>query len=583
MKSIFTLLLFLLSFVSSAQYNYSYTDPCSGRIRSITVQSGQPITVNYYGNVNTFSGNDFNNGVFQNWINGLNTGNSPCDQIATVLTNNVNMIITQNIISITNNISSILIDLSASSISDTLGNIVTNGEDSSTEDEKDSKKSTKVVSNPSSSNSTETNSSSSSLSNVSSNNSTGSNGGSAVNPPISNSSNTSNTTNSSVNSSSSNSSNVNTSVGANSNLSNNTSNSNSTSSSNSVASNSNNTNSSSISKSNDSGSNSQSSSNSSDTNGASTGVGSNSQSNVSNNTSNSNSSNTNQSGVSNNSTNSNQSGSSNVNTGSSNSSNSLNNVATSQNGLVTKNSSDNTQNAIGQSTALSLSTAEENTSGDGKSDKKTGSMIAAGDIVALKSAEDPTSKEQIRVTASITKANTDNTRVRGILGNFTTVLNNTNISLYKAWVIKKKKITIIAANSSMMNFDKDFFNTTTAVVSKRYKGNWKKLTTMGGINFTLGNYGDTKFQNLSAIGGGFYSFNVSKKVSGSVLCLAVYSPFTMFFDGRWWESSTLIVPYSSWDYKITKTFKFNLSMSSVYELNRNVLNYQILMGGKILF
>jgi hypothetical protein len=106
---------------------------------------------------------------------------------------------------------------------------------------------------------------------------------------------------------------------------------------------------------------------------------------------------------------------------------------------------------------------------------------------------------------------------------------------------------------------------------------------MAGLNYTFGNYGDAKFMNVSAIGGGFYSYNINKKISGSVLIIGVYSPFTQFYDGRWWESSTLIVPYSTWDYKLTKTFKLNVSFSGVYEMNKNMLNYQVLTGGKIMF
>jgi hypothetical protein len=232
-------------------------------------------------------------------------------------------------------------------------------------------------------------------------------------------------------------------------------------------------------------------------------------------------------------------------------------------------------------TSLAISNAEENSGGS--SEKKTGSMIGSGDLVVMKSAEDPTSKNQVKMNASLTHANTKNTRVKGVLANFTTVVNNTNVTFYKAWVFKKYKLTLIAANSSMMNFDKDFFNTSTLMLSKRYKGNWKKLTTMAGLNFTKGNYGDTSFSNLSGIAGGFYSYNISKKVSGSLLIIGVYSPFTQFFDGKWWDSSTLIVPYSTWDYSITKTFKFNVSFSGVYELNKNMLNYQVLTGGKIMF
>jgi hypothetical protein len=211
-------------------------------------------------------------------------------------------------------------------------------------------------------------------------------------------------------------------------------------------------------------------------------------------------------------------------------------------------------------------------------------MIGTGDIVALKSAEDPNAKNQFRFTASLTHANTKSTKVSGLLGNFTTGIKNTNLTLYKAWVIPKSQWTIIAANSSMLNFEKDFFNTTTTLASKRFKGGWKKLTVMGGLNYTMGNLGETKFGNLSAVGGGFYSYNIGKgkKISGSILCLAVYSPFTQFFEGQWWQSGILLVPFNSWDYSITKKFKFNMSISGVYQVNQSMLNYQLLTGGKVM-
>jgi hypothetical protein len=105
---------------------------------------------------------------------------------------------------------------------------------------------------------------------------------------------------------------------------------------------------------------------------------------------------------------------------------------------------------------------------------------------------------------------------------------------------------------------------------------------MGGVNYTVGTLAGEAFNNLSAIGGGFYLFNVGKKVTGNLLVLAVYSPFTKFYEGSWWESGTLVVPFSSWDYGISKNFKFNVSFSGTWEANKSVLQYQILTGGKIL-
>jgi len=252
-----------------------------------------------------------------------------------------------------------------------------------------------------------------------------------------------------------------------------------------------------------------------------------------------------------------------------------------------------TQSKASGGTANSVSNAAEGTSGSSSSsssggsskssgDKnraRTGALIGTGDIVAVKSTE-PGEKEQFKFTMSMTKSNTKNTFARGFLGNFTTQINNSNITLYGAWTIPKSKLTIIGANSSMVNPARDFFNTTTLLTSKRFT----KLSLMGGLNFTAGKIGETGFQNLSAVGGGFYLFNVGKqkKITGTLLVLGVYSPFTQFYEGSWWSSGLLVVPFSSWDYSITKKFKFNISFSGTYELNKNMLNYQVLTGGKVM-
>ena len=176
----------------------------------------------------------------------------------------------------------------------------------------------------------------------------------------------------------------------------------------------------------------------------------------------------------------------------------------------------------------------------------------------------------------MTKTNTDNTRAKGILGNFTTSINNSNVTLYKAYT--KKKNTLIVANSTMIDFNRDLFNTTTIIESFKYH----RVSIMAGLNYTIGGVGNGTFQNISAVGGGFILFNINKKIQVTTLLLTVYSPYTLFYEGMWWKSSTLIVPFSSWDYAITKTFKFNISFSGTYEVNQNFLNYQILTGGKIL-
>ena len=221
--------------------------------------------------------------------------------------------------------------------------------------------------------------------------------------------------------------------------------------------------------------------------------------------------------------------------------------------------------------------ASSSSSGNGGGSKvKVGSVIGTGDLVVLRSNED--GSNQFKGTMSVTKSNTNNTKAKGFLLNFTTTINNTNLTFYGAFSNKKKTNTLIVANSSMIDFERNFFNTSTIMDSKRFG----KLTMMGGLNMTVGSLAGEGFSNLSAIGGGFMPFKASKKLSGNILMLGVYSPFTKFYDGKWWDSGILLVPFSSWDYTISKSFKYNVSISGTYQVKGSVLNYQVLTGAKIL-
>jgi hypothetical protein len=241
---------------------------------------------------------------------------------------------------------------------------------------------------------------------------------------------------------------------------------------------------------------------------------------------------------------------------------------------------DNKSGGNGGTTNSVANAAESSSSGGGKPSSKTtaktGSIIGTGDIVVIRSAED--NSNQFRATMSMTKSNTDNSRAKGALLNFTTTINNSNLTFYTALTNKKKTNTAIFANSSMVDFERNLFNTTTALESHRYG----RLSLMGGANFTVGSLSNEVFTNLSAVGGGFYMFKVGKKVNANILMLAVYSPFTKFYEGRWWSSGVLLVPFSSWDYSISKNFKFNVSFSGTYQYSDKFLNYQILTGGKIM-
>ena len=544
------LILFLSAFTTSVKaqsYIYQYVDPCTKNIKFVSVPlSGANVAVTYYGQVGTFSNADFSNGNFISWLNqtsGSNAG-KPCDQATTQAVNSTNLIVTNNIISTLTNITSVsmmaasLSSNVAGTVGGNLGNTVSNGSsgdgsgNGSGDGKKDDKKNNSGNGNGSGSANNNSNGSSSSNGNSQSSGSTGSTNNQGNG---SSNNNGGNTTGSSGNTGSGN-----TGSGSGSGQG--------------------------------SGNPASGSGGSGSGSGGSTqGGGSTSQPPVGNTGS------TGSTGTG---------GNGNTNGGGTGSAGGTGN--TTETGGATQSSSSSGSGG----TANSVSNAAEATSSGGSSsggsgggsskngDKnraRTGALIGTGDIVAVRSAEEG-EKDQFKFTMSMTKSNTKNTFARGFLGNFTTQINNSNVTFYGAWTLPKSKTTIIAANSSMINPERDFFNTTTLLTSKRFT----KLSLMAGLNFTAGAIGETGFQNLSAVGGGFYMFNAGKKITGTILLLGVYSPFTQFYEGNWWSSGLLVVPFSSWDYSITKKFKFNISFSGTYEMNKNMLNYQILTGGKVM-
>lgn len=67
------------------------------------------------------------------------------------------------------------------------------------------------------------------------------------------------------------------------------------------------------------------------------------------------------------------------------------------------------------------------------------------------------------------------------------------------------------------------------------------------------------------------------------MLVGLYSPYTFYYEGMWYKTNIIAVPFVGFDYGVTKTFKFNVSFTGVYEVKNNVLNYQALVGGKFLF
>lgn len=243
-----------------------------------------------------------------------------------------------------------------------------------------------------------------------------------------------------------------------------------------------------------------------------------------------------------------------------------------------ENEEEEAEGAIATSLANSLSNAADG--GSAEANKNAGSLIASGDIVVIDN-QDNSNGRQVKVVSSITHANTEQTRIKGALFTYTSVTNDFSLTLYKSWINPNRTFNLVGANTTMTDWNLNHLNTTTVLESfKFYK---KKFTGMAGINLTIGKLGKRELQNISSVAGIHRNFKINEKITTSALLLGVYSPFTQYYEGKWWDPGMLIVPFSSWDIKITKTFKYNISFTGVWHSQGNALNFQVLTGGKIRF
>jgi hypothetical protein len=108
---LFILFLLCIFNIDAQTYNYSYTDPCTGNLKTIVVPINGNVTVSYYGELGSFSASDFTNGNFESWASGIFNQygqDSPCSQIVGLGTAvNVTQSTTLNVIGILNSLSTI--------------------------------------------------------------------------------------------------------------------------------------------------------------------------------------------------------------------------------------------------------------------------------------------------------------------------------------------------------------------------------------------------------------------------------------------------------------------------------------------
>jgi hypothetical protein len=277
----------------------------------------------------------------------------------------------------------------------------------------------------------------------------------------------------------------------------------------------------------------------------------------------------------------------NTNLGTNTNGNSNNNSNTSDNDA---NSNSNSGNAEGETPTSeevaevkedAQKTSSSNTAkstSKAKTETQKPAILVTGDIVGLQKTEDKTN--DARGTFSYTRVKGDGTASLGVSADYMINAQIGNVTIMKSWISTtengNKGINLLTSGFSLMPGSAS--NTTMFI----RVNSLNKLTLIYGA---AGSYGRLFGEELAtglAISGFMYKGKLAKKLDATVIMACVYSPFTKYYTTDWFKSTPIIVPFFNFNYRLTKTFGMGLTGGTTYMAGQKVVNYQVLMGAKMI-
>ena len=229
-----------------------------------------------------------------------------------------------------------------------------------------------------------------------------------------------------------------------------------------------------------------------------------------------------------------------------------------------------TQKESSNSTAKSTSKA--------KAEVAKPAILVTGDIVGVQKADD--GSRDARGTMSFTRVKGDGTASLGFSADYMINAKIGNLSVMKSWIGVNKKghkhINVVSDAFGIL--PKSWSNTALFVRVNSVKN----FTALYGGAGTYGKLYGEEMISILAIGGFMYKGKLAKALDATIIAACVYSPYTKYYTESLFEAKPIIIPFFNFNYKLTKTFGVGLTGGGTYIASQSILNYQILMGAKLL-
>jgi hypothetical protein len=240
-----------------------------------------------------------------------------------------------------------------------------------------------------------------------------------------------------------------------------------------------------------------------------------------------------------------------------------------------------TQEEVAEAKTDDQKTSSSNTSkstSKAKTETQKPAILVTGDIVGLQKTEDKSN--DARGTFSYTSVKGDGTASLGISADYMINAKIGNVTIMKSWISTtesgNKGINLLTSGFSLMPGSAS--NTTMFI----RVNSLNKLTLIYGAAGSYGKLFDEELATGLAISGFMYKGKLAKKLDATVIMACVYSPFTKYYTTDWFKSTPIIVPFFNFNYRLTKTFGMGLTGGTTYMAGQKVVNYQVLMGAKMI-
>lgn len=218
------------------------------------------------------------------------------------------------------------------------------------------------------------------------------------------------------------------------------------------------------------------------------------------------------------------------------------------------------------------------TTSKAKNETQKPAILLTGDIVGLQKTTDST--QDARGTLSYTRVKGDGTASLGVSADYMVNAKIGNITVMKSWIATKsngdKSINLVSSGFSFM--PGSITNTSMFIRINSLK----KFTALYGAAASYGKLYREEIITGLGIAGFMYKGKIAKKVDATIILAGVYAPYTKYYTQTWFTNMPLIVPFVNINYKMTKTFGMGLTGGTTYMAGQNVINYQVLLGAKLI-